>query len=393
MARARTADRTAAALVLAGAACTFQGPAASPDPGQPDAAPDGGETDPPTTGAIDFLPVAEERFAAGSWTIDRDASINTTDRMTSPALPASVTLEHGVQESGDPVAILRLQDLKVNRGRTLRVTGVHPLVILASRDVTIDGTLDAGARASAPGPGGWGPAAGTGAGGIAAHAGMFDDSGGGGGGFGTAGARGGSAGAAVGGAPGAAHAVDKLLGGSGGGAAGVCANLAGAGGGAVLLYGHRRVRITGQVTAGGGGGAGGVTGCVTSTSGGAGGGAGGLIWIQAGDLEGDGILAANGGGGGGGGYVSASGGPGKDAPASIDAAAQGGTAPSGGSAGGAGAIATAPAATVPALSDGNGGGGGGGLGWIVIRAPSFDAIRSSPTAVAPPAGAGGAARP
>ncbi len=349
-----------------------------------------------TQGVVDFLPLAEERFIDdASWTIDANTELDTTTlTVRSGALPAGVAFTMGTQDSGDEVAILRLRDLKINAARTLTVTGTRPLFILSNHHVTIDGTLDVGAKLNVPGPGGFDSGMGPGAGKISIHDNGtgtgYDDSGAGGGSFGTAGAAGGSVGAFAGGAGGDPYElIDQLHGGSSGGQAGVCANPPGAGGGALLLYAKDRIRISknGVITSGGGGGAGGLyTGCVTGASAGAGGGSGGAIWLQTAKLEGDGTVAANGGGGGGAGYYNAGNGtPGENGKPSTTAVAVGGN-PAGRvevTAGGGGAVKNVNPSIVSPITGGNGGGGGGGLGRIVYRAPDAAMLDTSPAAIQP----------
>ena len=378
-------------IAIACGACRFGGPEAvaidaEPDGAEvpdasPDAAPDG----------IDLLPPSEERVGTVSWTIGTTTVIDTTALTISPAPPAGVTLEPGLQDNGQPVAILRVDDFKINANQVLWAFGDKPLAILAKHDVTIDGLLDVGGHREVPGAGGAVGGKGVGAGEVSIHdngmGSTYDDSGAGGGSYGTAGARGGKAGPFLGGAPGAPYAIDGLIGGSGGGTAAACANPAGGGGGGLLLYGLHKITVRGAITAGGGGGAGGLAaGCTSGAGAGSGGGSGGTIWLQTPDLKGDGVVAANGGGGGGGSYVGISdGGPGQDGLPSTMLAAAGGTKASSveASAGGAGAIRDTAAAGIPDLVRGNGGGGGGGLGRIVYRAPNLDTIKSSPTAVTP----------
>ena len=376
-------------IAIACGACGFGAPGeaidAAPEEADatdaPDAAPD----------VIDFLPTSEERVGTTSWTVGTSTVIDTTALTISPVPPAGVMLEQGIQDNGRPIAILRVDDFKIEATRILWAIGDKPLAILAGNDVTIEGLLDIGGHGAVGGAGGALGGMGAGAGGVSIHdngtGSTYDDSGAGGGSFGTAGARGGKTGPFLGGAPGATYVIGGLVGGSGGGTAAACANLAGAGGGALLLYGFHRITIKGVISAGGGGGAGGLAaGCATGAGAGAGGGSGGTIWLQTPDLEGTGLLAANGGGGGGGSYVGVSnGGPGQDGLPSTTLAAAGGTKANSveATAGGAGAIRGTDAPAIPDLVRGNGGGGGGGLGRIVYRAPDLDMIGSSPAAVTP----------
>jgi hypothetical protein len=378
-------------IAIACGACKFTAPdvaAVDADPGAADAtdaaldaAPEG----------IDFLPPAEERFAAVSWTVGTATVLDTGAFSITPTPPAGVVLEPGLQDNGGQIAILRLYDFKVEANRVVWAIGDRPLAILVEHDVTIDGLLDVGGHAATRGAGGAPGGMGMGAGGVSIHddgtGSTYDDSGAGGGSFSTAGARGGKAGPFLGGAPGATYPINGLVGGSGGGVAGACTNPPGGGGGALLLYAGHKITVKGAISAGGGGGAGGLAaGCATGAGAGAGGGSGGLIWIQTPDLKGSGVLAANGGGGGGASYVGiANGGQGQDGLASTTMAAAGGAKANSAeaSAGGAGAVRGAAAAAIPDLAIGNAGAGGGGLGRVVYHAPGLDMLKSSPDAVTP----------
>jgi hypothetical protein len=342
---------------------------------------------------IDFLPEAQETFGDAGWTIDNDTMIDTTMPSSSRALPAGVTLTLGTQDGSALIAVLRVENLKVNAGKTLSVTGLHPIAIIASGDVIVDGAIDVGGHASAPGPGGGSAGLGAGAGGGAKHddgtGSGFDDSGAGGGGFGTAGAAGGKIGSFAGGLGGAAREIgNQLVGGGSGGLANLCGNPPGGGGGALLVYSKTRLQVNaaGSIGAGGGGGAGGVMACGTGAGPGAGGGSGGALWLQARVIEGDGVLAANGGGGGGASYLGVTNGnAGGDGKASATSAAAGGAKANSveATAGGNGAIADTAATMVPDLTRGNGGGGGGGLGRIVVRTLRLSATLKASPAIAP----------
>jgi hypothetical protein len=338
---------------------------------------------------IDFLPASEETFGSSNYNPTTNVLVDTTAMTVMPSLPSGVTFTVGMQDDGTAIAIWRANDFTIASGRTFAVTGEKPLAILAGHDMTITGILDVGGKLGTRGPGGSPPSAGPGAGVTGVHddgtGSTYDDSGGGGASFGTSGAHGGDVGNFAGGNPGTTYTLVGLRGGSGGGAAGVCSNVGGAGGGAVLLYAVHKMHINGFVNAGGGGGGGGVISCATGSGAGAGGGSGGAIWVQSSDLDGAGVLAANGGGGGGASYVNvADGGNGQDGKASMSSVATGGTKAnsSEASVGGNGAIQGTGATSPGDLNAGNGGGGGGGLGRIVIHAPSIDQIKSSPTAAA-----------
>lgn len=341
---------------------------------------------------IDFLPTGEETFTNADWTIDANTKLDTTALTSTPPLPTGVTFAEGTQIDGTKAAILRVKNLRIPAEVTLSAAGTRALFILSNNDVIIEGSIDVGARGPVAGPAGSAGGDGPGAGQTSRHDGRFgryNDSGGGGGSFGTVGGAGGRAGETSSAAGGIYVLVNRLLGGASGGKAGPCSNLPGAGGGALLVYATNKITVKGAISAGGGGGAGGITNCSIGASAGAGGGSGGSIWLQSKTINGDGVLAANGGGGGGGAYTG-NGGDGADGKASALATdvATGGiksnTTNTEATNGGTGAVQGTPPSAIPNLNSGNGGGGGGGLGRIVYRAPDVGALRSSPTAVKAP---------
>lgn len=197
-----------------------------------------------------------------------------------------------------------------------------PVTILASGDVTIDGTVVvAGKPGNANGSGGFGGPGGfnggTGGYGIDTFAGIAGDGpgagggggslngtnvgGGGGGGFAKPGADGAVQNASTvvgkGGSRYASSLLLPLVGGSGGGGGGTFANAhgggGGGGGGAIMIASSTTIKITGSIDARGGAGAFGFD------QGAGGGGAGGAIRLVANTLTGTGNLLAGGGGGGG----------------------------------------------------------------------------------------------
>jgi len=288
------------------------------------------------------------------------------------------------QMAGPELCVLPIGTLTVRAGGTLFAEGQRPLVILASGDVDIAGTLDVSAEGAAPGPGGGLGGAGSrvdgtgtspGIGGI--HIDTFDDGGGGGGGFCGAGGAGGAGGTAAGGAGGAARMTElsPLVGGSGGGrgrgtttTTSVLSGVGGAGGGAVQITALGTLLVSGEILAGGGGGGGGRTGSSGNWGSGGGGGSGGAVLLEAVRLEvsaGARVVVAAGGGGGGALLTGDSAGDGSDGVG--DPPAEGGT---GG--GGAGALGGLPGAggAPNTMANANGGGGGGGSGCVVVRAAS-----------------------
>jgi len=295
--------------------------------------------------------------------------------------------------NGADVCVLSVGRLTVSG--VVKVSGPLPLVIVASGDVTIQGTLDGAAQGEAVGPGGnpggespgdVGGKDGLGAGG-GKHCGCpdsnYDDCGGGGGGFGEQGGNGGeeAGGCATKSAGGALYGtanLEPLEGGSGGASghnylymAGVNAlGAGGAGGGALQISSQGTIRIDGAITVGGGGG---QPGDGSQSAGGGGGGSGGAILIEAVRVEGNGWLAANGGGGGGGAEVTSPGQPvataGEDGRPSGAVALGGGGGGTGtaGGAGGTGAEKPQPGGDVKTSGYGGCGGGGGASGRIRVN--------------------------
>lgn len=335
---------------------------------------------------VAHVPPAAELSDIGTLTLVDGDMLDTTDlELNGGALPAGVTFDTSPQEAGDApeIAVLHVRRLIVANNATVNVRGDRPLVVIASREITVDGVLDASAAGGRPGAGGSLAQAGAGAGGDGEHApNSFRESGGGGAGFGTAGARGGHAICmpnctnAEGGEAGdsyGAPALPNLVGGSGGGQGGVdgqCTpGAGGAGGGAVQLYSGISIDIgaNGGIHVGGGGGSGGMS-CSNSSAGG-GAGSGGAIFLQAPDVTHQGTLAANGGAGGGAGSGSGGDGdPGDDGVLGVTAAMGGGGGGSTGQAGGNGG--TGALAPLQGVDDpgngGNGGGGGAAVGRIAI---------------------------
>ena len=122
----------------------------------------------------------------GSVTID-----TTGPTLTGATLPAGDSFDVRPQVGGGPeLAVLHVRALTVLSGAVVRIVGTRPLVIVAASAITVDGTLDAGARRATPGAGGSLPGAGAGAGIAGAHGSNESDSGGGGAGFGKAGGMG-----------------------------------------------------------------------------------------------------------------------------------------------------------------------------------------------------------
>ena len=353
-------------VVLTG--CAFQ-PSGGGDPDGGAVGGDGPASDPDgataCTGAATWLdtcalppPTAGLSLgASGTYTYDTDEGELRN--------PGDQRVEHTsvvVTTATGDVRVIVAADLTLAAQSTLRATGLLPLVIVTTGDLTIAGTLDVGRGGAGARRAG---ACGTSAGGTGA-----DNSGGagggGGGGFGGAGATGSSGNSdgtpADPGKGGEAAALpDGPLGGCPGGAGGTGEDppgSGGVGGGALYLVSSTVVRVTGTIDAGGTGGAGGTEdGGGNADAGGGGGGSGGGVSTDTPALMAPGIVVGNAGQPGQRAIVAALGGTG------------GSVSGSDGSAGGA--LASPDGAMASAAQPGGGGGGGGGAGIIIFRASSI----------------------
>jgi hypothetical protein len=320
--------------------------------------------------------------ATATPTITSDVLINTDDGSITGGLTraAGSGVVSGIFYRGTAkVGVFGFASLDVAPGVRVRARGASALGIVASKQITISGTLDlqddcaAGIRSAGAGAGGVaGALMGGGAGGGGAGGTMPPNrsSGGGGGGFGDAGGRGGTS-TLMGGAAGTIYGdlitePVALVGGSGGGVGGgaggpmAIGGNGGNGGGAVQIAVNGSLTIVGTIQAGGCGGRGGMGGS------GGGGGAGGAILLEAVTiaLGGGSALVANGGGGGGTGGFSANGGNG----ATSTTAAAGGSAGPGAGAGAVGGVAGSLAGhDAASTSSQPAGGGGGGVGRIALK--------------------------
>ena len=303
----------------------------------------------------------------GTYTVDTAGSAPT---LTGPGLTAPL---HGVVSGGE--AVFDFDTLRLPYGATLvgvRDSGSRPLALLARGDITLDGVVDVSgagdggnfsANGYAAGPGGGGGGGGgvrvnpAGAGGPGfvngGNGDSFGDGGnggsvspGGGGGEGAGGAFGGSGGnGAFNGEPGGqayGNLAASLQGGSGGVGSG--GSGGGGGGGAVEVDSGGVLRITGTLTAAGGG--------VSDVD--VGGGAGGGILLSGGRVAlaaacritaQGGASSSRGGGGGGGRILLVSASSVAYVPVSLSVA--GGSGGSGGGDGGPGVLTVSGTATAP----------------------------------------------
>lgn len=258
---------------------------------------------------------------------------------------------------GEATCVLVVRDLEIAAGATLLVEGVNGFAIAATGDLDVAGAIDARARGSSPGPGGWLGGGADEAGGGPSNAAQA------GGAPGAEEGRGGRGGAlfGVGGAAGCDTANfgevssscndPKNVGGAGGAGgrssvecSGFPAGAGGAGGGYVFLAvrGTITVREGASINVDGGDGAAPVERCVAL--GGGGGGSGGSLFLDATAIDIAGTISARGGHGGSSG---------------------------GGVAGGEGGGAPIRGADGSCEEPGgleSGGGGGGGAGQVVMRA-------------------------
>lgn len=319
-------------------------------------------------------------------TIDSAASFDT---MACAARTASS--ERITQRDGGVVCALFVRQLRITDRGTLRVEGDVPLVILASGDVDIEGTLDVSARGTTPGPGGGAggtPRAPDGQGITAGvrggTVGVYADGGGGGGGLCAPGGRGGRGGSAGGGAAsaGLTSVLVPLVGGGGGGLGfggnrpvpNGNAGAGGAGGGTVQIMSRGTLRVRGSILAGGGAGSSGQAEdrYVNWGAGGGGGGGGGIL-LEADTLRIDATarLLATGGSGGAGssqGFPFTSGTDGRDSATGLAGGVGGGSYGANGGRSGGGDTTNGGDGGASTNEGGNGGGGGGGAGCIVLRA-------------------------
>ncbi|MFT5354792.1 MAG: hypothetical protein ACI9KE_002005 [Polyangiales bacterium] len=281
--------------------------------------------------------------------------------------------------SGLSACVWTVGTVETSGSSYVRIFGSLPLILIASGNVSIEGTFDLRAEGNSPGAGGYfggsrvNPNGSGDSGGLAGgQQEPFGDGGGGGAGGLSDGGRGGAAGDGPArggeGGPAISSSGEPLLGGSGGGvgpgARGREGN-GGGGGGAIQISSLGTLNLQGTIRATGGGGAGGTSASNVSNWGsGGGGGAGGTILLEAPRVEMQGTLSVTGGGGGAGPTNTGNGNEnGEDGPTS-------GTASGGqpGTDGGDGGGSTPDDGDSTSSINGNGGGGGGSAGIVILRA-------------------------
>jgi len=296
------------------------------------------------------------------------------------------------QANSPDICVVHFKTISVQPQSALAITGTRdatgrPIALVADMDLTIEGTLDVGAKGVENGPGG----------GITFSGGAPNYStkvGGGGAGGQTAGGSGGSA-SLDGGAfnAGGALADPALLGDFMGGAASyreTNGDSAGGGGVVTLVSCRGQLAVSGRIMAGGGGGRGGVFVELVPGSGsgfavpGEGGGAGGYVVLQGAHISVSGSMFANGSGGGAGmqsnNAAGAAGANGTDGPP------LGGFEANGGGRGGTGGFAsTAPGVGgKPTSSLATAGGGGGSVGFFQAYSPEGFEPSIVPVELSPP---------
>lgn len=347
-----------------------------------DAGTDGGDATPPGSfclGAdrwqicLPNAPTNQPITISSSLTLDTELS----------TLCANTQPPTWLQAGQAPACFVISTDVTFN-GPMTSAQGGRPLVVFASKTITINTQLDVSSHIAAGAQPIHGAGSAASACGTPTPATNATGAGGGAGGsfVGRGGDGGRGAGTNLGGVPSPAEPAPGLLragctGGAGGNAQ--SGGIPGFGGGAVYLVAGERITIDGLVAAGGAAGAGGGP-----AAGGGGGGSGGMIVLYAPAISGTGRVFANGGGGGGGGDSAVAGQPGSDAQVDGTTAAGGAGGPNGGGIGGPGTGGTALAggaggAAAAGVPNAAGGGGGGGAGYIRSN------VTPNGVAVSPPA--------
>ena len=284
-----------------------------------------------------------------------------------------------------PYCAMTGTSITIPAGVRVSAIGRRPLVLVASGEIDIEGTLDVSSHRA---PAEVIAAAADDARCTAATG--SDDAiggaGGAGGSFQFLGGAGGATGASAAAQPGKAPTAADLHGGCpgamGGNYLGSAAGAAGHAGGVVYLIAGGSITLgpsAALLANGEGGGKAGIAG------GGGGGGTGGMIVFDAPTtmLAAGAVVFAEGGGGGGGGDPGGDAGDGSEVLAAPGATGGSAAAPAGG--GGSGSIAGAggagqPGPISPTMATGGGGGGGGASGYVRVFGPITNAATISPPA-------------
>ena len=84
---------------------------------------------------------------SGDLSLTNAVMIDTQALTISVPLPSGVTFVHATQlGQTTPVAVLHVRKLDIAEDAMVQVVGDEPLIIVAGSDVTIEGTIDAGAQ-------------------------------------------------------------------------------------------------------------------------------------------------------------------------------------------------------------------------------------------------------
>ena len=322
---------------------------------------------------LDISPGSIYDLNCSDQSVDTDVNSGTT-ALCGVSIP-TVDMQ---QADGPALRIYRARNLVLSGSLRFRGTRVPVIVAYGDVDIRPGATINVGAQATTPGPGGnlncyqvegvsglpgYGTAGGGGSGaGNASGGGSGGGASGGDGGWTSAGVPGG----------GSRQSTSGLVGGCNGGDGAINVDhggmqaIGGAGGGAIQISVAGRLAIEGTIYADGAGGEGGPT---LVMGGGAGGGSGGMVLVEAGSLDVWQNWAIVSGGGGGGGAISGADGlPGEAGRFG----GYGGLGASGsGGAGGTGATTTGSAGSgggngdLSSAAGSGGGGGGGGYGQVV----------------------------
>ncbi len=372
------------ALIAGG--CTFQ---ATPNQATPDAA----RGDPPIDAAID-APALDSKLEAVCLGVFLGVCVDpprTSLTLTTQRIDTSTSPLCGPYTASRAVnaCVIVGESITIPGNSTVTVVGGKRLILLATQSMTIDGTLDASSRRTAPGPAAdSGPCQTTF---TNAMDGGFGGGGGWGGSLGGTGNNGGTgARSGIGGIAAPPGIAVELTGGcpggtGGGNGLGAGGGARGRGGGAVLLIAGQTLTISGTVNASGSGGGGGDGGAAGGGGGGGGGGSGGMIVLDATTVATPGQCFANGGGGGEGSDV-IGGGDGGESGSPTSAGRGTNNRSLGGGGGGDGGFGVTPNGAVGENGDngfGGGGGAGGGVGIIKVFSTNQQNT-TDPTKVAPP---------
>jgi hypothetical protein len=304
-----------------------------------------------------YLPTICNQLIVGDpVVISNDATANTADLNCSAVV---------AQPNGPEICVLHFPSFKLEANKTFEINGSRVFALVADRDLTIDGILDASATSwSTNGPCG-----------DFIHSGTSSANGpaGGGAGYRTIGASGGNGSAAAGNGGAATSTpptVTTTLYGGTRPTKAIYSHPGGAGGGLTLISCRGTLSISGIVDAGGGGGSGENAGGKQHPA--DGGGSGGTIVLQGMQVNVTGTVTANGGGGGGSGLTQ--GGDGEDGTRTTQRARSG----SGSLTIGSGGTSLAPPDVTAGYTA-----GGGSAGFIAVYTPDGVAALLDPFTVSP----------